>query len=237
MLSITDKFLKLTRQLYPTGRAFNMQSGGSLEALHLALIETEVQAYNDALAIFDSLLPDNNNFTTDDATDWERRLGLITNSLVSLDDRKAAILRKLRFPGTNPAKQHYLYLEAQLQLAGFDVYVFENRFPDYPDGYMTQSPIDLGAPGSVLSYIEHGVFEHGEQQHGPVYNNKIANHINEELDLPFDIGDNFRSTFYISGNPLGTYADVPAARKDEFRQLVLKLKPVQTVALLFINYI
>lgn len=237
MLSIADKFLKLTKQLYPTGRVFNVQENGTLEKLHVSLIESEVQAYNDALAIFYSLLPDNDNFTVDDATDWERRLGLITNSLVSLADRKAAILRKLRFPGTNPAKQHYLYLENQLQLAGFDVYVFENRFPDYPDGYITKSPIELGAPSSVLEYVQHGTFEHGENEHGYVYNNKIANHIDEEKDLYFDIGNNFRSTFFIGGNPLGTYAEVPTARKNEFRQLVLKLKPVQTVALTFINYI
>jgi len=32
-------------------------------------------------------------------------------------------------------------------------------------------------------------------------------------------------------------ADIPSVRKDEFRQLILKIKPAQTVGYLFINYV
>lgn len=235
-MALSDKLLSLSKQLYPNGRAFKMPKDGYLESLHIALGLSEASAYNDAVAIHNSILPDNSNFTADDATDWERRLGLITNEATPLADRKAAIQRKMNYPSGNPAKQHYLYLQTQLQAANFNVYVYENRFPDYPDGYFTQSPLEITGDTSLITSIEHGELEHGEFEHGGYYNNKVANHIDESKDLTFDIGDNFRSTFFIGGSPLGTDANVPLVRKDEFRQLILRLKPVQTVAFLFINY-
>lgn len=234
---LSEKILSLTKQLYPTGRAFKMPAGGSLEKLHLALIESEVQAYNDAIAIKNNILPDNTSFTADDATDWERRLGLITNSAVPLADRKLAIIRKMNAPGANPAKGHYLYLQDQLRKAGFDVYVFENRFGSYPSGFFTQTPLALTGDTGLITAIQHGDFQHGDAQHGGYYNNKVVNHIDEAKDLTFSIGNNYRSTFFIGGTPVGSFASVDADRKDEFRQLILKIKPVQTVAFLFINYI
>ena len=52
----------------------------------------------------------------------------------------------------------------------------------------------------------------------------------------FDIGDNYKSTFFIGGAVLGDFANVPFQREKEFRQLVLKLKPDQTIAFIFINF-
>lgn len=222
-----DKFMQLTRQLYPTGRAFKMPYGGYLEKLHMGLAVSEAQVYEDAVSILDSILPDNANFTTDDATDWERRLGMQTNLSVSLADRKAAIIRKLNQPGINPAKGHYLNLERELQLAGFDVYVHEN-IPD-------QSPY---AFSGIVTYaeIQHGDTQHGILQHGINYTNKIANYIDETKDLYFSLGGTFKSSFFIS-DMYGGMANVPLARKSEFRQLILKIKQVQSIGFLYINYI
>lgn len=236
-MSVLENILKLKKQLYPTGRAFKMPPGGPFEKLNNALNQSEAQAYADAKSILNSILPDNDDFLEDDATAWERRLGLITNSAVSLADRKLAIKRKLNYPTGNPAKQHYLYLQTQLQAAGFDVYVFENRFDDYPNGYITKTPIEVSGAPSILSPFQHGQRQHGNFQHGGGYNNKVVNHIDESLDRPFSIGTNYRSTFFVGGNTVGSFAEIPVARKTEFRQLILRLKPVQTVAFLFINYI
>jgi hypothetical protein len=235
-MSLTDKILNLTRQLYPTGRAFKMPFDGYFEKLHKGLAESEVQAYSDAVAIHYSILPDNENFTTDDATDWERRLGLINNPSASLSDRKLAIKLKLNQPGINPAKSNYKYLESQLQAAGFSVYVYENRFPLYPDGYETQTPIEVSGDLSLLQPVQHGDFQHGDIQHGSVFTNKIVNHIDELKDLYFDLGGSYRASFFIGGSPLGSTATVPLIRKNEFRQLILKNKPVQNVGFLFIQY-
>jgi hypothetical protein len=64
----------------------------------------------------------------------------------------------------------------------------------------------------------------------------VANSLSASADSSFDIGENYRSTFFIGGEIPGTFADVDANRETEFRQLILKLKPSQTIAYLLINY-
>lgn len=245
MPDFNEAILFLTKKLYPSGRAFKMAQGSNLERLHLGLGISEDKAYNDALSVLHSILPDNIYFTADDATDWERRLGMISNPLVDLEDRKLAIARKLSYPGSQPAHGHYLFLQDQLQKAGFNVYVYENRFPNYPDDgtYYTRTPFEVAADISpidaltLITEVQHGDFQHGDSQHGIRYNNIIANYIDQAKDMAFDIGGSFRSTFFIGGDPIGSFASVPAAREAEFRELILKMKQVQDIGFLFINYI
>ena len=86
--------------------------------------------------------------------------------------------------------------------------------------------------------MQHGDWQHGDQQHGVALNpeDRIINYIDKEDDATFDVGSNLRSTFFIAGATLATTANVLASREEEFRQLVLKIKPVQTVAFLNINF-
>ena len=234
-MSVAQTILKLGKQLYPTGRAFKIPEGGYFERLNSALAEIEAQAFSGGISILDSTLPDNNNFTAQDATDWERRLGIVVSPLVALPLRKAAIIRKINHPGTIKARQNFRYLEGQLQAAGFSVFVYENRF-EYGGSYDTANPLTLtGGVGALEN--QYGDNEYGEAQYGISFPGMIANHINEDLDANFDTGANLRSTFFIGGSPLGTFASVPLNRKNEFRQLVLRIKPVQTVAFLFINFV
>lgn len=237
-MSFITEIKALTRQLYPTGRAFKMPYNGDLQKLHNGLAISENQALLDARAILNSILPDNSSFTADDATDWERRLGLVSNSAVSLADRKLAIQRKINHPGNIPARQHYLYLEGQLQAAGFDLYVHENRFDLYPDTYETRTALFVSS-GLGLYPIQMGDWQHGDRQHGDNFDptKLVINSIDEDIDALFDIGDNLRSTFFIGGATVGDFANVDEERKTELRQLILKIKPVQTVAYLFINYV
>lgn len=237
-MSVIEKILKLTDQLYPSGRAFKLPKDSDFKKLHEAIGLSEERAYNDALAILDSILPDNDNFSLDDAADWERRLGLITNLSVSLANRKLAIERKMNHPGTIPARQHYLYLEGQLQAAGFNVFVFENKFPDGFGGIETRDPITVSGGGAGTP-IQMGDHQLGDVQMGSGISSGLicVNYIDEAQDLLFDVGSNLRSTFFIGANPVGDFADVDQNRKDEFRQLILKIKPAQTVGYLFINYV
>lgn len=232
-----DKILKLSRQLYPTGRAFKMPMGGDLEKLHRAIADVESAMYADALSILDSTLPDNDNFTLEDAQAWYTRLGLHDNGSADLEAKKAAIIRKINHPGTIPARQHYLYLQGQLQAAGFDVYVHENRFSDGEGGYYTQTPDEVASITETLISEHSGELEHGMAEMGQTYQNICVNHIDEDRDSTFAISPNLRSTFFIGGETLGTFAEVDEDRKEEFRQLILKIKPVQTVAYLFTNYV
>lgn len=235
-MSFADKLLMLARQLYPTGRAYRMPTDGYLEGLHKALGLTEAIAYVDFISPLNNMLPDNDGFTEDDATDWERRLGMISNPALSLEDRKQAIYRKMNFPGSQPARQSASFLQFQLQLAGFDVFIYENIFPDGMGGYIARQPLDVSG-GSGGTEFEHGMYEHGTHEHGIYWGNIIANKINETEDNNFVLPSDLSATFFVGGPTLGSFANVDEDRKDEFRQLLLTLKPASTVGFLFINYI
>lgn len=253
MSSIGEKIVALTKQLYPTGRAFRIPAGSELEKLHLAIGGPQTKAYQDAVSILNAILPDNDKFLEADAADWERRLGLITNTSVSLSDRKLAILRKLSAPGRNPAKGAAKYIEGQLRAVGFDVYVHENiPVMDPLDVMITEGigeldevesdEIDLGGSDTFFADlftdgIELDEVELGEAELDETYfKNKVVNHIDEEKDIVFDVGD-FSSIIFIGGQTKGTFANVYVNRKAEFRQLILKLKHTHITAYLLINYI
>lgn len=258
---LIDKIIALTKQLYPKGRAFKIFRDGWFYRLHKGLAISEANAYNDAVSILNAILPDNSNFTADDATDWERRLGLINGTGVDLEDRKLAIQRKMNHPGVMKPRENYLNLQHQLQSAGFDVYVHLNRFYD-GSNWVTKTPeesiinVGYGEHGDLFEmgeyehgdnyiyynnlfvFAEHGdEFQHGSFEHGEwIFTNKIVNYIDEYPDKFFNIGASMKATFYIGGEIFGTLADVPLVRKNEFRQLILKLKEVNTVGYLLINY-
>lgn len=229
-----DTLLRLSKRLYPSGRAFRMRSGGVSEKVHKALIKSENTAYTSALSVLNSILPDNEDFSVEDARDWERRLGLITNEAVSLADRKAAILRKMQYPGTIKARGHYLNLERELRKANFDVYVHENRF--FEGGqWITKTPFEVS--GVNPNIVRHGLpLQHGQTQHGAGQYPRIVNSLSSIIDDQFAIGDNLRSTFFIGGENVGDFASINQERFEEFRKLVLTVKPAQTVAVLFINF-
>jgi len=234
--SISDTLAKLTRQGYPDSRAFSYPYGGIWERLHKALSVSEATAYEAARSTLDSIIPDNSNFDEDDATTLEAVYGLYSTPSSTLADRKLAILQKMAYPGTTAPRCNYQYIEDQLRAAGFDVYVYENRF--FP-GPVTKTPFEiLGVTAGLAVY---GMPEYGTVEYAATWADDgitiCVNHIEESIDAVFDIGANYRSTFYISGSPITTFADVLADRKDEFRQLILQLKPVQTVGILFVNYI
>jgi len=225
-MAVKDKILYLAKQLYPTGRAFRMPIFGVNEAMNKALALSEERAYLDGLSILDSILPDNNNFTAEDALLWEKRLFISVSSGASLDDRKLAILRKIQHPGDILARQHYLYIEGQLQAAGFDVYVHEYAGAAIPAGVYSDP-------------VQFGQVQFGQVQFAQKPANIIANYSDELKDSLYTFGTtvNLRSSFYIGAATWPDKADVDADRKVEFRELILKLKPAQTAGYLLINYI
>lgn len=234
-MSLDRDIANLPKQLLPSGRAFRGGEGSNIDSLFTALAMSRLTAYEMSVGVLNTLIPDNSKFTEDDATDWERRFGLVSNGLVPLADREAAILRKMQSPGANPAKGHYLTIQKELQAAGFNVWVHENIFPLYPSGYEHVAPNSLYGNTNLIE-PEYGELQYGGIQYGGYYDNIIANNIDQDTDSGFDVGDNFASTFFIGGQVLGTYANVLAVREVEFRQLILNLKQVQSIGYLFINY-
>lgn len=213
MASFLDIF-KLTKQLLPTGRAWRLPENSNIKKLFYALGKSEQRAFSFAVGTLNRILPDNDDFTAADATEWERRLNIVAGTgYVPLESRKANILRKYQFPGGFLNRQNYRYIEAQLQLAGYNVTITEN-YVDF---------VTVAATVHSLT-TPHGLnTKHGNTA---VNTDIVANSINKgEL---FDI-DTYKGTFYVDG-------EVPVNAIKTFRQLILTLKPVNTVAILRVSY-
>lgn len=217
-----NKILQLTKRLFPTGRAWRIPTNSTFEKVLSGLAESELRALQFSESILNSILPDNSSFTKEDAAEWERRLGLpVLPDYTNLETRKSIILRKYNFPGGFLNRQNYRYIEYQLQLAGYDVYVYENL---------------SGTINLLDTYlIQHGEdTEHGDQsEHGASEIDLIANsyQAGEVFDLP-----DAKGVFYIAGATISTPAVIAPQLREAFRKLVLTLKPVNTVAVLNVIY-
>lgn len=214
-------------------------TGGISYRVHSAIASVQDTFVQDALNVLDVAIADNSNFTIQDAHDWYRRLGIYDSGSVSLADMITGINQKLNYPGdVIYGRSNYLFIQNQLQSAGFDVYLYPNRF--YIGGsWVTQTPDEvLGSPVG-RAYL--GSFDLGETDLNADLLvdgvSKIANYIEEDKDNAFALTENLKCTFFVCGSTVGSVATVEAARKTEFRQLLLALKPVQAIGFMFINYV
>lgn len=227
--NLVEVFMNLIRQLYPTGRAWFLKVNSVFFNLHLAINRSFIRIIEDSKFTIDSIFPDNENFSIEDAALWEFRFGLVTNNFLSLEDRKKAILRKMAYPSNIKARQHRSFIESQLQKAGFNVWVHENT-PPY------KTPEDIVS--LFVGATQHGPpTQHGAgTQHGSVGFNIVANLSTQNESYTIGAG-NIWASFFIGGEILGSPAEVQSARLIEFKELILKLKPAHTVAFLFVNFV
>jgi hypothetical protein len=213
--------MRLTKQLYPTGRAFWLSGIVNYYRMHEGLAYSESRAVEKMRSILYSILPDNENFSEEDAMEWERALGIMTNTELSLTTRKQTIYGRMQFPGSDNARLGANFLTIQLQNNGFDVYVKYNT-------------ADSGTSSDPTGY-DYTI---------------IANSIDETEDADFFSGQSdpenpyatqLKATFFVCGeggsSPNWDRAEVEEDRKKEFRELLLKIKPAWMVGFLYIDYV
>lgn len=218
-MNITETdILELKKSLLPTGRAFKVPNEGNFEKLLLSKSTEELTTINAALSILESIIPDNDNFTDEDATIWENRIGVIKGADLQL--RKKAILAKMAFPGTIKNRQNKKYLEYRLQQAGFNCEVWEIQDVGLGEVICLRNGLDLSDEtelnGSDVSE----------------YIGFIANRLyqNEEAEVSFSALLK-PTSFYITGSNQGFFS-INENSEMEFRRLVMSIKPLHTVALL-----
>lgn len=234
--SDAQDLLGLVNQLYPTGRAWYLPENGVFQNFHKAVNTSFLRIVNDIYSTIDSSIPDNENFSEEDCLLWEYKLGLNSGQDLSLDQRRLIIAKKIGFPRNIKARQGVKYIQEQLNLYGFNVGVYENIFYDVNGNPYHKSPSEIVALS--VSTTQHAEdVQHGEStQHGSGNFQVIANSSYSES---YSIGgnENLWATFFIAGiNDLTQSAVIPQARETAFRELVLKLKPAQTVAFIFVNF-
>lgn len=245
----SDKVLKSLRSLLPRGKAFSFADNSIGNMLNKAYSKSIGKLYSDSYSIFDSIIPDTSNFTSDDALMWEKKLGIKASELTTLEIRKKAIIQKYNYPNSDAPRQHFSFIEKQLRDAGFNVRIYENN-----ESGVTRTPesilASIGVPFHGDSYHSDDIFHasmisglgasthHEETTHSEDITHNtgifslIANHIDERLDWDFPIWNNMRSTFFISGEVIEDFITIPEDRRNEFRQLVLQLKPAQSIGII-----
>lgn len=227
-----DIITKLTKQLFPTGRAWRISENSNFKKFIYALSISEADAIDFNYGILNSILPDNDQFTEIDASLWEKRLNLpIAPIGISLQDRMVIIARKYNFPGLAIYRQNWMFLQYQLQLAGFNVWVHENRFDDGMGGF---TYVNYGE----LRLFQHGTeFEHGlDSEMGEDNVELIAN--SSYSGEIFDVGSysNYRGAFFIGGETFPDRVVINKSLERSLRKLVLDLKPANTFAVLLIDF-
>jgi hypothetical protein len=214
-----------------------VSKGGILYRVIRAITVQFSEAWQVALDTRNSQLPDNDGFTIEDARVWYRRLRLYDSGSVPLADMKAAIAQRLSFPEVPLNKQSPAYIQEQLRAAGFDVYVYKNKFPDGLGGWITKTPGEVfgsTSPVAMCGYPQSGQVQSGQTSGGR--SGKIVTYLEQDKDALFVVGSSLRATFFVSGSPITTPANVPLSRQLEFKQLLLKLKRAEAVAFTSIIY-
>jgi hypothetical protein len=222
MRSDYDDIVKLKKQLFPTGRAFNVPVGGNFEKLLLGLADKESESLNDGLAILDVIIPDNTVFSVADAAKWERVLSISGSEDDSLANRMATIYRKMQFPSNAKGRQHKNYLEGQLRDANFDVKIYEYQ--------------DVKNYFSATSHSKDTLHSLNTTHGGlsvPFYSEIVANYLDneDEADILLTL-DTLKNIFWVAGDTFDDFPNIPPYRIEEFRHIILTIKPLYTVAFL-----
>lgn len=217
-----------------------------------------VRLAEDIYSLLNQILPDNDKFTEIDAANWERVYDIIPAEGATLEERKQTLRQRMSFPNGITERQHYSFIQEQLQAAGFDVYVHENRFPasliDTQFGTMQFGVSNFGSSAPQAGAFETRIPEPGyteicanfidpvfdatmlDPQLGNSFGNFQFGVSNFSIDQVIDNENLLSGSFFIGGENYPDFADVPLVRRDEFRQLILKLKPAQLYSINYINY-
>lgn len=228
---------------------------GSNSAVFLSNAKALESAYKMFFDILNQRLPDNEFFDIQDIENWERVLGLVPNSILTNAERKERILSKQSYYIEELGQRELI--QNRLRENGFDVYVYENRYAN--------EPIEVQVGITECGVCECGgytVFDGDYIYKIPApYTEICANYINLEKDnklLESEVGsqcgivecgfqciedqvydnDSFNeSVFFVCGEVYPNKANIPLSRREEFRQLLLTLKPITDIVLIYANYI
>ena len=198
------------------------------------------ELFNDIKGVLDQMIPDNEGYTEEDAAVHEREYGIIPATDATLDERKEAILARMSYqkPKYNGTAQ---YLQGVLRASGFDVYVHENRF--------AQTSIETQFGNTVFGYDQFGGYKVRDGYFEAVkpdgsYSDLCITYLEPEkdeerygtIDEQINVDTPLNYYFFIGGETYPETADVPEARKSEFRRLILKYKKIKSIAVNYINY-
>ena len=182
------------------------------------------------LSIQDQRIPDNENFTSDDAENWERVFGIIPPAGSTLEDRKKVILSYWSIPSyENRLTKDYL--QEQLNIAGYDVQVVENRFYDpLSNTFKVLADNDSEFDSNTFdSFVFDGT--------GYDPTEILMNYIDPAKEDPINLNEFNANNVIFIGHPTEPRANIDISKKSQFRELILKYKPAHMACMIFVNYV
>lgn len=255
MITTEAELFNLYATLLPDGRAFDIKNSYNFRKIFDAVSRLQDDLINDSENVLIGLDPNNEYFTEEQAKKLEKRYGLYINESLDFATRKQRLISRMTAPGDQLAKQHWSYIQKRLRDSGFDVYVHENRF--------TSSVLGSGYAGTAFAGTafagSEGFDYYAINPETTGYTEQCNNYIDVSKDTPpeafmstagtmfagtayatdppVESDDWWKGCFFIGGETFGTLAEVEQTRKNEFRHLILKLKPAHSRAYLLIYYI
>lgn len=237
-------FFRLWQHLLPSGRAWTLVLDKALRRLFLGLSDFGPAARQ----FIDLIHQDRDPQLTRELSLWEAQFGLPDGTLTE-QERRDRLARAWAAKGVQSPRG----IQDRLQAEGFNVFVYEwwvpgsepapgvlgcalMRDPNTAGGYCianklttTSGTNDIGAVAGNPSTVAGNPF---------AISGKLVGALETPVPcvLPVDPAC-WPYIWYVGGAIFGTLSAIPASRRDEFENLVLKLRPQQTWINLAVVYV
>ena len=231
--------INIFKHLLPTGRAWSLTHAKNLRKFFEAIApETSEKPRDFAGALYEDIFPQ----TTRELAAWERQFGLPLSTSLTEQQSRDRLEARWRDQGGQSPK----YIQDTLRANGFDVYVHEWWVPgtEPPIGVKAQAtarnPLTVinAEYSAVIPMVDCGepLAQCGEEfaaagnyigRFGYPLVNKF---IYDSDDVGYTIPDDptkWPFFMYVGGQNFGDVAEVPAARRYEFEELILRIRPAQ----------
>lgn len=242
--------INIFKHLLPTGRAWSLTATKNLRKFFEAIApETSDNPRTFAGDLYGDIFPQ----TTRQLREWERQFGLPRSPSLTVQQRRDRLEAKWRDRGGQSPK----YIQDTLRANGFDVYVHEWWEPG------TEPPIGFNSPpatprnplsvinseySAVVPMVDCGeplaecgeVFAEAGNFLGrfgyPLVNKFIYDSDDVGYTVPND-PSKWPFFMYIGGPEFGDVAEIPAARRYEFEELILRIRPTQLWIGVIVRYV
>lgn len=235
--------LNLIRRLLPRSRAFRLAIGSTIERLFRGWATLPESIKDEADLLADDIRPDRTRFLPE----LEHQFGLSGTGTEA--ERRRALAAAWKATGGQSPR----YLQDVLQEAGFDVYVHEwweppdvaPRTPRDPRDYVgpvLEGRVQAKADSDPTQVCARADNTPGQPQANawlagdPLYFANLLGNPTKPPPVPDDPAT-WPYFVYVGGRFFPNHAQVPAARREEFRELLLRLFPADLWIVTLVDYV
>lgn len=229
-------FFHTIKALLPRSKAFDITNEGNLQSFFKGLAYLPEDVKRKTEEIFLDLFPD----TTRALEEWESQFDVAFSNIIYGDTRNNILAALWK---ANAGGQSVVYLQALLQEIDKRIVVFENAPVVNPRDSNAIFGCMCGLQPSVCGNITASCgYKRGDSSFVPTI---LRNGTDVEYDIP-NISEYWENCFFVSGGAVRNSRNeivycqklqIEQKWKDYIEYIILKIKPVQMTAILFIEYV